>query len=669
MSMISIFLLDNSNNIKEEINIIKPKSYQELLDQLKLNFKNIQQSIDIFIMDKNNKEIKIKNEEEYKIIGNILLIRVKNKELIKQSVFERNYNKLSESKREILDEKYECNICSIIIKNEDPYLCYKCQKIFHVNCLKNWDNQCKSQNKKLSCPNCRNQLEIEKWNKKLYFEEDRNYNANLLNKINEYKYNNKYNIDNDSFEELNNNMKKKDEIIQKYENYIIKTKEVFKKILNQINSIHNLLKLENNNKLNNVIKNYSFNIQNLELNEISDVINNELEEFKLYIMNKNKTNIKININKPDNDYINKNERILINNNFNKVNYNEIKKDQYKNKIDLIYNAKLDGDYNIFGEEFVKNNKDNIELIINGKKTVSVKKCRLKGGDNIITIIIKNKLINLSNMFSMCNQLKDISELKYFDVSDCNNFECMFDGCSFLSDIKALENWNVSNGKIFKGMFWGCSLLSDIKPLQNWDVSKGTNFEYLFTTCSSLSDIKPLSNWNVSNGSNFRYMFSGCSLLSDIKPLQNWNVSKSSNFTSMFKGCKYLSDIRPLQEWNVSNCNNFEAMFGNCTSLSDITPLTNWNVSKCTNFQYMFSGCSSLSNIKPLQNWYVANCDKFNYMFSFCSPSLNVKPLDNWNVSKEKLEYIKYEEEYLGHVYKYLFQSINIFEIINFVLIN
>ena len=34
MSKIDIFLLDNSNNTKEEINIIKPQSYQELLKQI-----------------------------------------------------------------------------------------------------------------------------------------------------------------------------------------------------------------------------------------------------------------------------------------------------------------------------------------------------------------------------------------------------------------------------------------------------------------------------------------------------------------------------------------------------------------------------------------------------------------------------------------------------------
>ena len=47
-----------------------------------------------------------------------------------------NYNKLSESKQDILDEKYNCYICNSNIKNENPYFCYICQKIFHEKCLK-----------------------------------------------------------------------------------------------------------------------------------------------------------------------------------------------------------------------------------------------------------------------------------------------------------------------------------------------------------------------------------------------------------------------------------------------------------------------------------------------------------------------------------------------------
>ena len=214
-----VFLLDDLNNTKEQIKIIKPKNYKQLLKQIKQKLKNISEYYEIFIIDKNNKEFKIDNEENYKKIENILFIREIDENLLEKSMFEINYDKLSESKQEILEQKFNCNICSIIIKKEKPYLCYKCQKIFHEKCLKEWDKQCQLQNKTLICPNCRNELPIENWNKKLDYEENREDNAILINILNEYKMNNNMNnniniIKDKKINELNNNMNKQSEIIK-----------------------------------------------------------------------------------------------------------------------------------------------------------------------------------------------------------------------------------------------------------------------------------------------------------------------------------------------------------------------------------------------------------------------------------------------------------------------
>ena len=85
------------------------------------------------MLDEDNKEIKINNEETFKKVIDILFIREIDKAMLEQSLFSLNYDKLSESQQDILDQKYNCILCTIIIKNEKPYLCYKCQKIFHIN--------------------------------------------------------------------------------------------------------------------------------------------------------------------------------------------------------------------------------------------------------------------------------------------------------------------------------------------------------------------------------------------------------------------------------------------------------------------------------------------------------------------------------------------------------
>ena len=45
------------------------------------------------------------------------------------------------------------------------------------------------------------------------------------------------------------------------------------------------------------------------------------------------------------------------------------KGKYRDEINLIYITEKEDKYNIFGKEFVKNNKDNIELEINKKKVI------------------------------------------------------------------------------------------------------------------------------------------------------------------------------------------------------------------------------------------------------------------------------------------------------------
>ena len=315
----------------------------------------------------------------------------------------------------------------------------------------------------------------------------------------------------------------------------------------------------------------------------------------------------------------------------------------KNEINIVYKTDKEGKENIFGDKFVENNKNNIELIINGINNNLIKEYILEKGENNIKIIIKNKIVNLEYMFYNCKSLINIKELDNLDTKDINNFESIFCKCSSLSDIKGLENWNVSNGNNFSHMFYGCSSLSDIKELENWDVSNGNNFLAMFGGCSKLSDIKPLENWNVSNGNNFQGMFGKCSLLSELKGLENWNMSNGNNFQGMFGKCSSLSDIKPLENWDVSNGNTFQAMFGGCSSLSNIKDLQNWNVSNGNNFYGMFGDCSSLSEIKGLKNWDVSNGNNFSYMFCRCSKLSDIKELKNWDVSNgNNFSYMFYE---------------------------
>ena len=221
--IIHVFLLDKNEQIIEQNIIEKPESYVNLLKTLKQDITNLPKERKNFLLfypliDNNNKISKklIDNNEDYKSIKDILIICE-----IKESEF--NKEKLTY----ILDEKYNCCICLKTIKEENPLFCYKCQKIIHKECLKNWEEQCKSNNTKLSCPYCRYELPLEKWEPKL----DHIDNIKDAEKINELK------IDNIIIKIINIVKEKKLDALKN--NIINKNKilDIFNNIINKLNEI------------------------------------------------------------------------------------------------------------------------------------------------------------------------------------------------------------------------------------------------------------------------------------------------------------------------------------------------------------------------------------------------------------------------------------------------
>ena len=282
---------------------------------------------------------------------------------VAQSVFEKNYNQIPESKKEILNQKYSCSICLEIVKHENPYLCYNCQKIFHNVCLKHWNERQRQLNKTLSCPNCRNELPFDKWKVFRNYDEIRTKDAQLLNQAGK---------------SFNSN------------EYIDKSMNLFQIVLNKLNIIHPKIESQKNYKLNNLIEEFKYNLTNPSIDEISTVLIEELDLFDEYI-----AKVKKGIQKE-----------------------EIK---YKNKINLKYITEKEGNQRIFGYQFVKNNTNNISLIINGKESKLVAEYDLNKGENNITLCVKNKLTNLSGMFAFCETIYNIDELKYLNTEDVIDF--------------------------------------------------------------------------------------------------------------------------------------------------------------------------------------------------------------------------------------------------------
>ena len=172
--------------------------------------------------------------------------------------------------------------------------------------------------------------------------------------------------------------------------------------------------------------------------------------------------------------------------------------EYRNEINLQYTTKESGVYNIFGKNFVENNKDNIELVINDKNSKLISQYQLKEGVNKIKLVMKKRLNNLEYMFYDCNTLSNIEELKYLDTKEVTNFSYMFFGCTALSSnkqseklIKPLEKWNISKGINFYNMFSDNKLLLELKSFKKTE----TNDHFLNDT-EFFSESKLNTNINI-----------------------------------------------------------------------------------------------------------------------------------------------------------------------------
>ena len=170
-------------------------------------------------------------------------------------------------------------------------------------------------------------------------------------------------------------------------------------------------------------------------------------------------------------------------------------------INIIYNInendKEYGYINIFGSEFVKNNK------------------------NICKMIIDNKEYEISEKYNIKNYNKNKLEIKLKGNNNINDMSGMFYGCSSLSSLPDISKWNINN----INMFYGCLSLSSLPDISKWNIYNVTYLSFMFRGCSSLSSLPDISKWNINNISNISYIFNGCLSLSSLPDISNWNAYK------------------------------------------------------------------------------------------------------------------------------------------------
>ena len=248
---------------------------------------------------------------------------------------------------------------------------------------------------------------------------------------------------------------------------------------------------------------------------------------------------------------------------------------------------------IFGETFVKRNKENCYLLYNSKTyRLSPKFKFLTKGENVLTLVIEEDDLRLSGMFCFFDIRSRTNEDYCYNISEDEEED------NFLVDASCLEHLDVRLCTDLSFMFYNCKNLKNFDFLKEWDVSKNTNFSNMFTFCK-FSNVNFLSKWNVKNAETFDYMFWGCGNLNDLSGIQNWKLENAKYFGRMFGNCKNLTDVNALQNWNMAQAVDVSYIFESCIKLVKMDGLNNWKLDPKADKQNAIIECKNLKNIPDI----------------------------------------------------------------------
>ena len=338
------------------------------------------------------------------------------------------------------------------------------------------------------------------------------------------------------------------------------------------------------NELRKEIDIFNNNIQKI-IDKLKKVMNNMEIYYNIY------NDIMINYGKSRNYEILQNAKEINNNIFEEINkinnenniykkFNHIM-DIYNNmindEINIIYNIndkdKKVGKIKIFGDEFVKNNKNICRIEYEDNEYELSEEFNIKNiNNNKLEIKLKgiNSIINMSFLFSWCDSLSDISNISKWNTINVTNMSFLFYKCSSLKSLPDISKWNTNNVINMCGMFGECESLEVLPDISKWNIKNVKYLGQVFLDISSppLTDIEYLNilikmveennNINFINGG----IFDGCSSLSSLPDISKWNTNNVINMHGLFRECNSLSSLPDISKWNTNNVTNMQSMFFN-----------------------------------------------------------------------------------------------------------
>ena len=314
-------------------------------------------------------------------------------------------------------------------------------------------------------------------------------------------------------------------------------------------------------------------------------------------------------------------------------------DTPKNEMIIKYNIKdiKDSRIRIFGENFVKINKDNCFLLINEKKYELCEFYDCKNVNNSETLEVDlieiNKISNMSFMFSECNNII-FFDLSKFDTSEIYNINSMFSNCISLKNIpNNFSKFNTINIKYMSYLFSNCEQLENLPDISKWNISKCINISYLFNKCFNLIELPDLSKWNTHKVTDMSLLFNECISLKKMPDISKWDTKNVTDMSGMFNKCINLENLPENLYWNTSKVKDMSGMFQNCTSFNSLPDISRWDVSSLINMSGIFNKCTKIKSIPNISKWNTSNVLYMHSLFQECFELKGIPDLSLWNTSK------------------------------------
>ena len=308
-----------------------------------------------------------------------------------------------------------------------------------------------------------------------------------------------------------------------------------------------------------------------------------------------------------------------------------------NEMTVLYdNKKLDKFIRIFGDIFVKNNKNKIKLIINGseQEIEAIINTGYKR-DIVINILEIITITDLSCLFFECSTLKLLLDTSNWNMAKVQNMSLMFASCSSLVSLPDIDKWNTSNVSDMQGMFLGGSSLKDLPDISNWNTSKISIIGGMFRECSSLITLPDISKWDIQNIESLGCLFYECSSLISIPDISKWDTSNVTNMNSIFRGCSSLKSVPDISNWETSKVTDIGCLFNGCVSLLSIPDISKWETNNIVFMDGIFEKCISLKNLPDISKWDISNVEALSCIFSKCCSLESIPNISQWDTSNVK----------------------------------